>query len=91
MMIQSGYFADTPTTHFLSSIAAVCNYLFVICRTFLFQAGIATTITQPLDVMKTRMMNAKPGEFSGILDCTTKIAKTGPMSFFKVWSCVHVY
>lgn len=30
----------------------------------LFQGGIATTLTQPLDVLKTRAMNAKPGEFT---------------------------
>ena len=31
----------------------------------LFQGAIATTLTQPLDVCKTRAMNAKPGEFKG--------------------------
>lgn len=29
----------------------------------LFQGAVATTLTQPLDVLKTRAMNAKPGEF----------------------------
>lgn len=29
-----------------------------------FQGAVATTLTQPLDVLKTRAMNAKPGEFS---------------------------
>ena len=29
----------------------------------LFQGAIATTMTQPLDVLKTRAMNAKPGEY----------------------------
>ena len=29
-----------------------------------FQGTVATMITQPFDVMKTRMMNAKPGEYS---------------------------
>jgi hypothetical protein len=28
-----------------------------------FQGAVATTLTQPLDVLKTRAMNAKPGEF----------------------------
>ena len=28
-----------------------------------WQGAIATTMTQPLDVLKTRAMNAKPGEF----------------------------
>jgi hypothetical protein len=29
-----------------------------------FQGAVATTLTQPLDVLKTRAMNANPGEFS---------------------------
>ena len=48
------------------------------------QAGIATTITQPLDVMKTRIMNAKQGQYNGIVDCALQTARTGPLSFFKV-------
>uniref|UniRef100_A0A0R3RPW5 Mitochondrial dicarboxylate carrier n=1 Tax=Elaeophora elaphi TaxID=1147741 RepID=A0A0R3RPW5_9BILA len=66
--IASGYFTDTPTTHFGSSFAA---------------ASIATVLTQPLDVMKTRMMNAKPGEFNNILSCFLYTAKLGPAGFFK--------
>ena len=27
------------------------------------QGGVATTLTQPIDVIKTRTMNARPGEF----------------------------
>ena len=30
---------------------------------FNFQGGIATLLTMPLDVMKTRMMNASPGQY----------------------------
>ncbi|MCP9258050.1 Mitochondrial dicarboxylate carrier [Dirofilaria immitis] len=66
--IATGYFKDNPTTHFGSSFAA---------------ASIATVLTQPLDVMKTRMMNAKPGQFSGILSCFLYTAKLGPAGFFK--------
>uniref|UniRef100_A0A8R1XR06 Mitochondrial dicarboxylate carrier n=1 Tax=Onchocerca volvulus TaxID=6282 RepID=A0A8R1XR06_ONCVO len=66
--IATGYFKDSPTTHFGSSFAA---------------ASIATVLTQPLDVMKTRMMNAKPGQFSGILSCFLYTAKLGPAGFFK--------
>lgn len=51
---------------------------------YFLQAGVATTITQPLDVLKTRMMNAKPGEFKGILDCVLYTAQKGPFAFFKV-------
>lgn len=34
------------------------------CLTAPFQAVVATALTQPVDVMKTRLQNAKPGEFS---------------------------
>ncbi|XP_071814952.1 mitochondrial dicarboxylate carrier-like [Apostichopus japonicus] len=68
MLIQSGYFHDTISTHFTASfLAAVC----------------ATGMTQPLDVMKTRLMNAPPGQFKGIADCVVYTAKSGPMGFFK--------
>ena len=40
-------------------------------------------MTQPLDVLKTRAMNAKPGEFKGPLDLVRFTASQGPMAFFK--------
>ena len=40
-------------------------------------------MTQPLDVLKTRAMNAKPGEFSGPLDLIRFTAKQGPTAFYK--------
>ena len=48
------------------------------------QGAIATTMTQPLDVLKTRAMNAKPGEFKGALDLIRFTLKGGPMAFYKV-------
>ncbi len=48
------------------------------------QGAIATTMTQPLDVLKTRAMNARPGEFSSPLDLIRSTARDGgPMAFFK--------
>ncbi|OAD55624.1 Mitochondrial dicarboxylate carrier [Eufriesea mexicana] len=47
-LLQTGYFKDNPITHIVSSV---------------FAGAVATTLTQPLDVLKTRAMNAKPGEF----------------------------
>nr|XP_017025045.1 mitochondrial dicarboxylate carrier isoform X2 [Drosophila kikkawai] len=44
---------------------------------------IAVTIMQPLDVMKTTYMNAKPGEFSGISGAFWSIAQQGPMAFYR--------
>ena len=48
------------------------------------QGAIATTMTQPLDVLKTRSMNAKPGELGSSLDLIKYTAKNGPMAFYKV-------
>jgi len=67
-LLLTPVFKDNIITHFTASLLA---------------AGVATTITQPLDVMKTRMMNAKPGEFKGIMDCAVYTAKLGPLGFFK--------
>ncbi|KHJ45922.1 putative dicarboxylate transporter [Trichuris suis] len=68
MLLSTKMFEDNLVTHFSASLMA---------------SGVATTITQPMDVMKTRMMNAKPGEFKGILDCFLYTARMGPMGFFK--------
>ena len=49
-----------------------------------FQGTIATAMTQPLDVLKTRAMNSKPGEFKGPLHLVTFTAKQGfPFVFYK--------
>jgi solute carrier family 25 (mitochondrial dicarboxylate transporter), member 10 len=68
MLLQSGYFQDNPSTHVLSSVSA---------------GAIATTLTQPLDVLKTRAMNAKPGEFKNLMEIFLYTAKLGPLAFFK--------
>ncbi|XP_049276591.1 mitochondrial dicarboxylate carrier-like [Anopheles funestus] len=68
LLLKSGHFGDNLTTHFLSSLTA---------------GAIATTLTQPLDVLKTRAMNAKPGEFNGIWDIVRFTARLGPLGFFK--------
>ncbi|KZC07333.1 PREDICTED: mitochondrial dicarboxylate carrier [Dufourea novaeangliae] len=68
MLLQSGYFIDNPLTHVLSSVSA---------------GAIATTLTQPLDVLKTRAMNAKPGEYKDFMELFLYTAKLGPIAFFK--------
>ncbi|KAH1016005.1 mitochondrial dicarboxylate carrier [Dendroctonus ponderosae] len=68
LLLKSDYFGDTLTTHFLSSLCA---------------GAIATSLTQPLDVLKTRAMSAKPGEFSSVGAIILHTAKLGPMGFFK--------
>lgn len=68
VLIVSGLFGDNVYTHFSASFLA---------------GGIATLITMPLDVMKTRMMNAPPGRYASIFACGADIASAGPMGFFK--------
>ncbi|XP_065899953.1 mitochondrial dicarboxylate carrier-like isoform X2 [Dysidea avara] len=70
-------FEDNIPTHFLSS----------------FVAGVAATIlTQPVDVLKTRMMDAKSGQYKNILDCVWYTAKAGPLGFYKgfVPACIRL-
>lgn len=50
---------------------------------YFFQGISATILTQPVDVIKTRMMNSKPGEFRGMGHVILYTAQTGPMGFFK--------
>lgn len=40
-------------------------------------------MTQPVDVLKTRIMNSKPGQYSGMLHLFWDTLKTGPLTFFK--------
>lgn len=44
---------------------------------------VACVIGSPVDVLKTRIMNSKPGEYSGFMDCIMKTMKEGPMAFYK--------
>ncbi|KAI8046626.1 mitochondrial dicarboxylate carrier [Drosophila gunungcola] len=67
-LLATPYFHDNLITHFTASLVA---------------GTIATTLTQPLDVLKTRSMNAKPGEYAGLWDVVKHTAKLGPLGFFK--------
>ena len=63
-LLASGFFGDNLVTHFTSSLGAVRFWRKKIASSKIFvQGAIATTMTQPLDVLKTRSMNAKPGKF----------------------------
>ncbi|KAL0278359.1 UNVERIFIED_CONTAM: hypothetical protein PYX00_000197 [Menopon gallinae] len=68
LLLSMPAFEDNLTTHFLASLSA---------------GAIATTMTQPLDVLKTRAMNAKPGEFANMRELIIYTAKLGPLGFFK--------
>ncbi|XP_058118475.1 mitochondrial dicarboxylate carrier-like [Anopheles ziemanni] len=67
-LFQTGYFTDNIGTHFLAALIA---------------GGMATTMTQPIDMVKTVMMNAKPGEFNSIGAILVHIGQLGPLGFFK--------
>lgn len=67
-LLSTPYFKDTVITHFTSSFLA---------------AGLATAMTQPVDVLKTRLMNAKPGEFGSTWHCIIDTGKFGPLGYFK--------
>jgi dicarboxylate transporter 10 len=54
ILLGTGHFRDNTLTHFSSSFIA---------------AVVATALTQPVDVIKTRLQNAKPGEFSVSPQC----------------------
>lgn len=68
LLLQLSWFSDNVYTHFTASFMA---------------GGIATTMTMPLDVMKTRMMNAAPGQYASIAACAKDIASNGIFGFFK--------
>ena len=68
-LLKLKYFDDNLTTHFTSSLIA---------------GGIATTLTQPFDVLKTRAMDARKGESKNALDVIKGVAMEGGiLGFFK--------
>ena len=67
-VIHVGLMVDGVPCHLVSSTLA---------------GGIATFLTMPIDVMKTKLMNAKPGEFNGLIGCFTHTLKVGPTAFYK--------
>lgn len=68
ILLRTGYFEDKTPLHFLSSLIA---------------GGVTTTLILPVDVIKTRSMNAKPGEFSNLWAIIKYTAKLGPSGFYK--------
>ena len=66
-MISRGLMRDAFPLHFF---AAVC-------------AGVVTTtLTSPVDVVKTRYVNSTPGEFKGAVNCARVLAKEGGFKIF---------
>eukprot|EP01089_Gocevia_fonbrunei_P005000 TRINITY_DN1511_c0_g1_i3.p1 TRINITY_DN1511_c0_g1~~TRINITY_DN1511_c0_g1_i3.p1 ORF type:complete len:205 (-),score=23.86 TRINITY_DN1511_c0_g1_i3:24-638(-) len=60
VLLDSGYFKDNLVLHIISSA---------------FAGLVATTVSNPLDVVKTRVMNSEKGVYSGSLDCFFKTVK----------------
>ena len=67
-LIRTKYFRDNLATHFVASMGA---------------GLIATLITQPADVIKTLLMNAKPGELNGILSAIRHVLKHDKLGLYK--------
>jgi dicarboxylate transporter 10 len=67
-MIRTTYFSDNLATHFAASMGA---------------GLIATLITMPADVVKTLLMNAKPGELKGIGHCVRDLLKRDKLGLFR--------
>lgn len=67
MLMATGYFGDTVPTHLTSSVIA---------------GTVATIVTQPFDVMKTILMNAKPGQYSSVLHCARDVVANNGMAGF---------
>ncbi|KAH1016011.1 hypothetical protein HUJ04_007299 [Dendroctonus ponderosae] len=56
----------------------------MIVRTEFIKHGIcAIALTLPIDVVKTRMMNSKPGEFRGVIDCIRYTASLGTSALYR--------
>ncbi|XP_043857173.1 mitochondrial dicarboxylate carrier-like [Dromiciops gliroides] len=67
LVLSTEMISDNIFAHFLSSFIA---------------GGCATFLCQPLDVLKTRLMNSK-GEYTGVMHCALETAKLGPLAFYK--------
>lgn len=64
-----GTLKDDTVTHLIASLMAGTT---------------ATTLTQPLDVVKTRLMNANKGHYKGAMDVARSILNDyGPVGFFR--------
>ncbi|XP_069785795.1 mitochondrial dicarboxylate carrier isoform X2 [Narcine bancroftii] len=68
LVLSTGLLSDNILTHFLSSFIA---------------GGCATFLCQPLDVLKTRLMNSK-GEYRGVWHCLLETSRLGPLGFYKI-------
>jgi hypothetical protein len=102
MLLATRFFKDDPITHFTYSLLPpppeggqlndVRSVLGgggnVVCRASTIAGIIAAVITSPLDVVKSRVMNAEKGFYKGSLDCTLRVI----FSLFSSVACyIHIY
>jgi len=68
-LLATGHFAENIGLHFASSFSA---------------AFIASALSHPVDVSKTRLMNMANNEYKGMLDCLMKtVHNEGPFALYK--------
>uniref|UniRef100_A0A8C0G8Q5 Solute carrier family 25 member 10 n=1 Tax=Chelonoidis abingdonii TaxID=106734 RepID=A0A8C0G8Q5_CHEAB len=67
LVLTTGFLSDNIFSHFLASFIA---------------GGCATFLCQPMDVLKTRLMNSQ-GEYRGVVHCAVETARLGPLAFYK--------
>jgi hypothetical protein len=93
LMLKSGYFQDVPSTHML--YASVSQQyllgrfefftLFVRRRASIIAGLVTTTTTNPVDVIKTRVMSDASGlKYKGPIDCALQIVKNEGLSAFSM-------
>lgn len=74
-ILNSGLLKDGVPCHFTAAVAA----------------GFCTTVVaSPVDVVKTRFMNAPVGQYRGAIDCAVRMMmKEGPGAFYKGVSIIN--
>ncbi|EOB07166.1 Mitochondrial dicarboxylate carrier, partial [Anas platyrhynchos] len=84
LVLTTGLLSDNIFTHFLASFIAVSRAGSGAGDPppTSPQGGCATFLCQPLDVLKTRLMNSQ-GEYRGVTHCAMETAKLGPLAFYK--------
>jgi hypothetical protein len=69
LLLSTSLFKDGPVAHFTASTIA---------------GLIAAIITSPMDVVKSRVMNAEKGFYKNSIDCTIQTLKNeGPLAFYR--------
>lgn len=68
---------DSILSHRLMTDNMPCHFVSAVASGFC-----TTVIASPVDVMKTRYMNSRPGQYKGAFDCAVKMFREGGVSAF---------